>query len=66
MPKPTPVSSNRPVTSYTSRNLYVDLLERLRVLAAVDQTTLEDVLNQVVERGLDVERERRTRRRGRA
>lgn len=61
MPRPTPVDPNRPVTAYTTRALYVDLLERLRVLAALDETTIEDSLNYVVEVGLEVEGQRRGR-----
>jgi hypothetical protein len=65
MPRPTPRDPNRPVTAYTTRALYVDLLDRLRVLAAIDNTTIEDALNYVVEMGLDMEGERRAREEGR-
>lgn len=40
-------------TAYTSRNMRTDLLDRCRIIAAVEHTTLEDVLNRAVALGLD-------------
>jgi len=60
MPRITPRNPNRAVTAYTSRNMYTDLLDRIRVLAAVDQTTMEDTLNYLVEKGLEAEARERS------
>lgn len=43
------------MVAYTTRNLYADLLARVRVLAAVDNTTMEDTMNYLLEKGLDAE-----------
>jgi hypothetical protein len=61
MPKVTARDPGRETTAYTSRNLYVDLLDRVRVLAAVDKTTMEDAMNYLLERGLEADQAERTR-----
>jgi hypothetical protein len=38
--------------SYSTRKFRVDLHERLRIVAAVERKTIEDMLNLVIERGL--------------
>jgi hypothetical protein len=52
MPRTTPRLPGVKLTSYTTRNLRVDLLDRVRVLAAVQRTTIEHVMNEVLEAGL--------------
>lgn len=50
--------------NYSTRNLRTDLLDRLRVLAALGHTSIETVLNHALARGLDVlDAERKAARR---
>lgn len=52
MPRTTPKQAGVKTTAYTTRNMRVDLLDRCRVLAAVERTTLEDIVNRALEAGL--------------
>jgi hypothetical protein len=53
MPRKTPLPPSVKTRPYTTRNLRVDLIERMRLVAALEDTTIEDVLNRAVEAGLD-------------
>lgn len=46
--------NEKPTTAYNTRTFRVDLLRRLKSLAALKGVTMENMLNDVVELGLDL------------
>lgn len=51
------------VTTYTTRGMKIEVLDRIRAIAAIEETTIEAVVNRALVKGLrELERELGKRR----